>query len=97
MKAIANALGAAIDRKTAEERVAHVAQFDAVTGLPNRTLFRDRLTQAIARAEAQTHAAGRRVLRPRSLQGDQRHARPSCRRPPAAIDRQAAAGCPARG
>ena len=51
MKAIANALGAAIDRKTAEERVAHVAQFDAVTGLPNRTLFRDRLTHAIARAK----------------------------------------------
>ena len=50
LKAIANALGAAIDRKTAEDRVAHVAQFDAVTGLPNRTLFRDRLTHAIARA-----------------------------------------------
>ena len=50
MKSIANALGAAIDRKTAEERVAHVAQFDAVTGLPNRTLFRDRLAHAIARA-----------------------------------------------
>ena len=38
------------ERKKAEERLARLAQFDALTGLPNRDLFRDRLTQAMQRA-----------------------------------------------
>jgi diguanylate cyclase (GGDEF)-like protein/PAS domain S-box-containing protein len=51
VKTIASALGTAIGRKRAEERVAYVAQFDSLTGLPNRVLFRDRLSQAMSRAE----------------------------------------------
>ncbi len=51
LMAIATSLGTAIGRKRAEERLAYVAQFDALTGLPNRTLFRDRLSQAMTRAE----------------------------------------------
>ncbi len=46
-------LGAMVDiteRKRAEEKLAQLAQFDALTGLPNRALFRDRLEQAVARA-----------------------------------------------
>ncbi|MDQ6916992.1 MAG: EAL domain-containing protein [Pseudomonadota bacterium] len=50
LKAIATALGTAIGRQRVEERLSHVAQFDAITGLPNRTLFHDRLVQAMARA-----------------------------------------------
>jgi len=50
LKAIANALGTAIGRKRAEERLAYVAQFDSLTALPNRTLFLDRLSQAMSRA-----------------------------------------------
>ena len=45
-------LEAAIDmteRRLAEARIAHMAHHDALTGLPNRVLFRDRLGDAIAR------------------------------------------------
>lgn len=45
-------LEAAIDmteRRRAEARIAHMAHHDALTGLPNRVLFRDRLGEAIAR------------------------------------------------
>ena len=38
------------DRKQAEQRIAHMAHHDALTGLPNRVLLRDRIQQAIAQA-----------------------------------------------
>ncbi|WP_207460542.1 EAL domain-containing protein [Azospirillum sp. SYSU D00513] len=38
------------DRKQAEEIIRYQASYDALTGLPNRTLFFDRLQQAIRRA-----------------------------------------------
>jgi PAS domain S-box-containing protein len=39
------------DRKQAEQRLQHDAMHDALTGLPNRVLFLDRLDQAIRRAQ----------------------------------------------
>jgi diguanylate cyclase (GGDEF)-like protein/PAS domain S-box-containing protein len=42
-------------RKIAEERVQFLAYYDALTGLPNRTLFRDRLAKALAGARRQEY------------------------------------------
>ncbi len=38
------------DRRLTQERLSFLANFDSLTGLPNRVLFRDRLQQAMARA-----------------------------------------------
>ena len=45
------------DRKQAEQRLQHDAMHDALTGLPNRVLFLDRLDQAIRRAQRAEPAA----------------------------------------
>lgn len=43
------------ERKQLEERIRHLANFDNLTGLPNRTLFYDRLSQAINLAQRNRH------------------------------------------
>ena len=43
--------GIAIERKLAEDRIQFMATHDALTGLPNRALLKDRLTQALLLAE----------------------------------------------
>jgi diguanylate cyclase (GGDEF)-like protein/PAS domain S-box-containing protein len=43
--------GIAIERKQAEDRIHFMANHDALTGLPNRILLRDRLTQAMLHAQ----------------------------------------------
>jgi diguanylate cyclase (GGDEF)-like protein/PAS domain S-box-containing protein len=39
------------ERKINEERIRYLAQNDVLTGLPNRSVFRDRVTQAIVQAQ----------------------------------------------
>jgi diguanylate cyclase (GGDEF)-like protein/PAS domain S-box-containing protein len=39
------------ERRDYEDRLRHVANFDPITGLPNRTLFKDRLRHALANAQ----------------------------------------------
>lgn len=51
VQSMANIIATALTRRNANERLAYLTQFDALTGLPNRTLFRDLLAQSIARAE----------------------------------------------
>jgi diguanylate cyclase (GGDEF)-like protein/PAS domain S-box-containing protein len=46
------------ERKRNEEIIAFQAHHDALTGLPNRTLFRDRLDQALAMARRQSNRVG---------------------------------------
>jgi diguanylate cyclase (GGDEF)-like protein/PAS domain S-box-containing protein len=45
----------AIDRKKAKERIRSLAYHDALTGLPNRLLFQDRLSMAVANAHRRQH------------------------------------------
>jgi diguanylate cyclase (GGDEF)-like protein/PAS domain S-box-containing protein len=51
LRSVANILAVAIERKGSEDRLSYLAQFDALTALPNRNLFQDRLTQSIARSK----------------------------------------------
>jgi diguanylate cyclase (GGDEF)-like protein/PAS domain S-box-containing protein len=50
------------DRKESERRLQHDAMHDALTGLPNRVLFLDRLDQAIRRAQRRHPEASAAVL-----------------------------------
>ena len=58
LRSVANILATAIERKRTEDRLAYLGQFDPLTGLPNRRLFRDRLDQAIAQASRNGQFAG---------------------------------------
>ena len=54
----ANLVSIALERVATEERLAHQAMHDGLTGLPNRTLLLDRLEHALARrARSGTHIA----------------------------------------
>jgi diguanylate cyclase (GGDEF)-like protein/PAS domain S-box-containing protein len=44
-------------RKEGEERLLHLAHYDTLTGLPNRTLFYDRLEQSLAHSRREGRAA----------------------------------------
>jgi diguanylate cyclase (GGDEF)-like protein len=48
---LARSISYAIERKRAEVQLAHQALHDALTGLPNRALFLDRLGQALSRMD----------------------------------------------
>jgi diguanylate cyclase (GGDEF)-like protein/PAS domain S-box-containing protein len=60
VEAIASVLSAALQRIDSEGRLAYLAQFDPLTGLPNRTLLADRFSQMIV--QAKRHARPLAVL-----------------------------------
>ena len=45
------------ERRRSEERIAHLAQYDALTELPNRLLFRERLSQALRKIDREQQIA----------------------------------------
>ncbi len=51
VQTVANIVSSAVQRRQAEARLAHLARYDGITGLPNRNLLRDRLDQAIPLAK----------------------------------------------
>src|SRR3954470_14903851 len=50
LRAVATVLAVAMERRRGEERMRHEALHDPLTGLANRTLCRDRIVHALARA-----------------------------------------------
>jgi diguanylate cyclase (GGDEF)-like protein len=58
VRALANTLATALERLWGLERVQHQAVHDPLTGLANRTLLRDRLKHALARATRGGGATG---------------------------------------
>ena len=59
---LARAVRYAIERKRSEERLTYLAQYDHLTGLVNRSLFRDRLVQAMARSKRMHQPIGLMLL-----------------------------------
>lgn len=57
-EAVGHVLSTALQRQRAEQKLAHLAQFDALTGLPNRTLLQDRLAQTIVQSRRKRWHAG---------------------------------------
>ena len=56
IQSLANILADAIERQDAEDAIEHRSLHDALTGLPNRTLFADRLEQAFERLRRRRNA-----------------------------------------
>jgi diguanylate cyclase (GGDEF)-like protein len=59
---LARAIRYAIERKRFEEHLTYLAQYDHLTGLVNRILFRDRLVQATARSKRMQQMLGLMLL-----------------------------------
>jgi diguanylate cyclase (GGDEF)-like protein/PAS domain S-box-containing protein len=50
-EAVANVLSGTVRRHQTQTRLAYMAEFDGLTGLPNRNLLQDRLHQSVAQAQ----------------------------------------------
>lgn len=53
LRSLAHVLTAAIERHQSREHLTYLAQFDSLTGLPNRSLLLERLAQALGAARTQ--------------------------------------------
>ncbi|HEX6929239.1 MAG TPA: EAL domain-containing protein [Gammaproteobacteria bacterium] len=59
---IAGDIGFALGYQEKEQRLHYLAYFDSITGLPNRSLFADRLNQAVFEAERHKRTVGVAML-----------------------------------
>jgi diguanylate cyclase (GGDEF)-like protein/PAS domain S-box-containing protein len=50
LEAVGNVISTAMQHREAQSRLAYLAQFDTLTGLPNRNLLQDRLQQTVTQA-----------------------------------------------
>ncbi|WP_305042779.1 EAL domain-containing protein [Geoalkalibacter sp.] len=55
LQSVANVLAVAIERQRADREIQHLAYYDVLTGLPNRSLLIDRLERALSRARRNGH------------------------------------------
>lgn len=58
LQSLSNTLAAAIERKQGEDRMTYMAQFDALTGLPNRSMYLDRLGLTLIDSERERLPVG---------------------------------------
>jgi diguanylate cyclase (GGDEF)-like protein len=58
LNAVKNTLAAALDHRCTQDRLAYLAQFDTLTGLPNRTMYIERLSQALRQANGDKGSVG---------------------------------------
>ena len=70
------------ERRQMEERLAHMAHHDVLTGLPNRALFHEQLDRELRLAERRGGGVALLCLDLDDFKSIQRYARPSGRRPP---------------
>ena len=61
------------ERKNLEEQLTQMAKYDSLTGLANRTLFKEFLHASLARSERRSKNNWCHVPGPGSLQGNKRH------------------------
>jgi diguanylate cyclase (GGDEF)-like protein/PAS domain S-box-containing protein len=58
LNAVKNTLAAALDHRCTQDRLAYLAQFDTLTGLPNRTMYIERLSQTLRQANGDKGSVG---------------------------------------
>ena len=76
---IINVVDDVTERRRADEKIAHLAHYDALTDLPNRVLFREQIERELEKVAAR-RAVRAALYRRRRVQGHQRFARPPGRR-----------------
>ena len=79
------------ERTIAQAKINHLARYDSLTGLPNRTVLRDHMLSMLAACRRGQHVR-HPLHRSRSVQAGERYARPQPRRHAAGRGRRLSPG-----